>query len=162
MPIVPSLPSAGEAAWRGIGMCLRPVQATMFVPTALFLAALAAMLLRHPDVPFYEVDRVAFVVLVLGVSGRAILTRQKLLVVGRVTWPMIGLIILGKTSSNLPKTPTSSKIRIQHTGRDSRPFLFTIGISFQIWFWLGQLTAASDLTGRSTRRTQHSWKTRFS
>jgi O-antigen ligase len=94
LPIVPSFPSAGEAAWRGIGMCLRPMQATMFVPTALFLAALAAMLLRHPDVPFYEVDRVAFVLLVLGVSGRAILTRQRLLVVERATWPMIGLTIL--------------------------------------------------------------------
>jgi O-antigen ligase len=70
------------------------MQATMFVPTALFLAALAAMLLRHPDVPFYEVDRVAFVLLVLGVSGRAILTRQRLLVVERATWPMIGLTIL--------------------------------------------------------------------
>jgi O-antigen ligase len=79
-------------------MCLRPLQGLMFVPTALFLAALAAMLLRPPDVPFYEIDRVAFVLLVLGVSGRAIVTRQRLLVIERATWPMIGLLIVAVAS----------------------------------------------------------------
>ena len=43
----------------------------MAAPAALFLAALTAMLLRHPDVPFYEIDRVAFVLLVVGVTLRA-------------------------------------------------------------------------------------------
>jgi O-antigen ligase len=85
---------AGEAEWRGLWVGLRPLQAMMTVPTALFLAALAAMLLRHPDVPFYEIDRVAFGLLVLAVAGRAVVTRQRLLVVERATWPMIGLTIL--------------------------------------------------------------------
>jgi len=88
----------GEAAWHGARMSLGSLQATMFVPTALFLGTLAAMLLRHPDVPFYEIDRVAFLMLVLGVSGRAVVTRQRLLVVERATWPMIGLIILAVAS----------------------------------------------------------------
>jgi O-antigen ligase len=79
-------------------MSLHSLQAVMLLPTALFLAALTAMLLRHPDVPFYEIDRVAFVLLVLGVSGRAVLTRQRLLLVERATWPMIGLILLAAAS----------------------------------------------------------------
>ncbi len=56
------------------------------------------MLLRPPDVPFYEIDRLAFVVLVLGVMGRAVVTRQRLLVVERATWPMIGLTLLAVAS----------------------------------------------------------------
>ena len=96
--IVPSVPSPGDAAWSCIWVGLRSLQGLMIVPTTLFLAALAAMLLRHPDVPFYEIDRVAFVVLVLGVVGRAVVTRQRLLVVERATWPMIGLTCLAVAS----------------------------------------------------------------
>ena len=79
-------------------MGLRPLHAIIAAPVALFLAALAAMLLRHPDVPFYEIDRVAFVLLVLGVTGRAVVTRRRLLVVERATWPMIGLTLLAVAS----------------------------------------------------------------
>jgi putative inorganic carbon (hco3(-)) transporter len=70
----------------------------MIAPAALFLGALAAMLLRPPDVPFYEIDRVAFILLVLGVVGRAAVTRQRLLVADRATWPMIGLSCLAVAS----------------------------------------------------------------
>jgi putative inorganic carbon (hco3(-)) transporter len=63
----------------------------MAAPSLLFLAALTAMLLRHPDVAFYEVDRVAFVLLLAGVVGRAMVLRQRLFVIERATWPMIGL-----------------------------------------------------------------------
>ena len=89
---------AGAVACRGLRMGLRPVQAMMMAPVALFLAALAAMLLRPPDVSFYEIDRVAFVLLVLAVAGRAVVARQPLLVVERVTWPMMGLILLAVAS----------------------------------------------------------------
>jgi O-antigen ligase len=89
---------AGEAAGRGLRMGLRSLQALMIAPVALFLAALAAMLLRHPDVPFYEIDRVAFALLVVGVVGRAVVTRQRLLVVERASWPMIGLTFLAVAS----------------------------------------------------------------
>jgi O-antigen ligase len=84
----------GEAAGLGLRMGLRPLQAMMIAPAALFFWALAAMLLRPPDVPFYEVDRLAFGFLVLGVIGRAAVTRQRLLVVERATWPMLGLTLL--------------------------------------------------------------------
>ena len=86
------------AAWRCLQMGLRPLEALMATPTALFLAALTAMLLRHPDVSFYEIDRVAFVLLVLGVTTRAVIMRQRLLVVERATWPMMGLTILAVAS----------------------------------------------------------------
>jgi hypothetical protein len=60
----------------------------------LFLAALTAMLLRHPDVAFYEIDRVALGLLVVGVVGRAVVLRQRLFVMERVTWPLMGLTVL--------------------------------------------------------------------
>ena len=74
-----------EITWRFLQMGLHPLQAAMAAPAALFLAALAAMLLRPPDVPFYEIDRVACGVLVLGVVGRAVVKRQRLLW-ERATW----------------------------------------------------------------------------
>ncbi len=89
---------AGEAARGGVGVGLRPLQVLMMMPTALFLVALAAMLLRPPDVPFYEVDRVAFGLLAAGVMVRAVVTRQRLLVVERATWPMIGLTLMAVAS----------------------------------------------------------------
>jgi putative inorganic carbon (HCO3(-)) transporter len=70
----------------------------MIAPSALFLLALATMLLRHPDVPFYEIDRVAFIMLVLGVISRAGVTRQRLLILQRATWPMMGLTFLAVAS----------------------------------------------------------------
>ncbi len=83
-----------NAAVLGLQAGLRPVQALLAVPSTLFLAALAAMLLRHPDVSFYEIDRVAFLLLVLSVAGRIAWTREPLFFVQRATWPMIGLTLL--------------------------------------------------------------------
>lgn len=79
-------------------MTLRPLQALMAAPTLLFLAALTAMLLRHPDVAFYEIDRVAFGLLVVGVVGRAVVLRQRLFLMERVALPLIGLTILALAS----------------------------------------------------------------
>jgi putative inorganic carbon (HCO3(-)) transporter len=73
---------------------LLPLQALIAAPTLLFLAALTAMLLRHPDVAFYEIDRVALGLLVVGVVGRAVVLRQRLFVMERVTWPLMGLTVL--------------------------------------------------------------------
>jgi len=89
---------ARDGAWRGLGLALRPLQALIAVPTLLFLAALTAMLLRHPDVPFYEIDRVAFALLVCCVAGGALSGRKRLQVVRRATWPMIGLTVLAVAS----------------------------------------------------------------
>jgi O-antigen ligase len=74
------------------------MRALVAAPSLLFLAALTAMLLRHPDVAFYEVDRVAFALLVLCVVGRAMVLRQPLFIAERATWPMIGLTALAVAS----------------------------------------------------------------
>jgi O-antigen ligase len=96
--ITSSVLRVGELASEGLRVGLRPLQAMMMAPVALFLAALTAMLLRPPDVSFYEIDRVAFVLLVLGAMGQTVIARRRLLVVERATWPMIGLTLLGVAS----------------------------------------------------------------
>jgi putative inorganic carbon (hco3(-)) transporter len=88
-----------EFVVRAAEVFLRPLQALMAAPSLLFLAALTAMLLRHPDVTFYEIDRVAFGLLVVGVAARAVVLRQPLFVVERATWPMIGLTVLALASA---------------------------------------------------------------
>ena len=99
-----SLPAArlrcvGGVSAAGLApIVLYPLQALFTVPSLLFLAALTAMLLRHPDVAFYEIDRVAFGLLVLSVVGRAVVSRQRLFVAERATWPMIGLTALAVAS----------------------------------------------------------------
>jgi len=93
---MPSL--AGEAAGRSLRTVLYPLHAMTTILTALFLTALAAMLLRHPDVDFYEIDRVALTLLFLAVVARTVVMRQRLIVVERATWPMIGLTVLAVAS----------------------------------------------------------------
>jgi O-antigen ligase len=87
-----------ETSGRGLRMGLGPLQLLMAAPVALFLGALSAMLLRHPDVPFYEIDRLAFGLLILAVAARAVITRQRVWVFERATWPMIGLTLLAISS----------------------------------------------------------------
>jgi len=89
---------AEDLAWHGLRMGLRPLQSITMAPAALFMAALAAMLLRHPDVAFYEIDRVAFLLLVIGLASRAVVTRKRVVVLERATWPMLGLTLLAVAS----------------------------------------------------------------
>jgi putative inorganic carbon (hco3(-)) transporter len=84
---------SGFAA-RIAAVALHPLQLLVAVPSFLFLAALTAMLLRPPDVAFYEIDRITFVLLALAVVARAVLMRERLLLIDRATWPMIGLTLL--------------------------------------------------------------------
>src|ERR1700689_278948 len=85
------------SVWAGQAV-LRPLQALMATPSLLFLAALTAMLLRHPDVAFYEIDRVAFGLLVVGVVGHALVARQRLFVMDRASSPMGALTVLAIAS----------------------------------------------------------------
>jgi len=89
---------AQELAAGAVEVVLRLVQVLIAAPSLLFLAALTAMLLRHPDVSFYEIDRVAFGLLVAGVVGRAAVYRRRVLVIERATWPMTGLMLLAVAS----------------------------------------------------------------
>ena len=94
----PSVAWPRNAAFGALQLALRPLQALIVMPMALLMAALTAMLLRPPDVPFYEIDRVVFALLVAGVVGRAIVARQRFWTVERASWPMIGLTLLAVTS----------------------------------------------------------------
>lgn len=87
-----------NAALGTLQLALRPLHALIVMPMALLMAALTAMLLRPPDVAFYEIDRVVFALLVAGVVGQAIVSRQRLCTVERASWPMIGLTLLAVTS----------------------------------------------------------------
>jgi O-antigen ligase len=87
-----------NAAAQGFGLFLLPIQAIMAAPVVLFLIALTAMLLRHPDVPFYEIDHVAFVLLLVGIVGSALLRGARPRIFTRATWPMIGLTLLAMAS----------------------------------------------------------------
>jgi O-antigen ligase len=77
---------------------LRPVQLLIAAPSLLFIAALTAMLLRPPDVQFFEIDRLAFALLIVGVGARALTMRQPWWVFERATWPMLGLTLLALIS----------------------------------------------------------------
>jgi len=96
--LAPAASWAEEAGCRCLEFVLRPLLLITRAPGALFLAALTAMLLRHPDVPFYEIDRVAFGLLVISVAGQALLTRQRFLLIERATLPMIGLTVMAVAS----------------------------------------------------------------
>jgi putative inorganic carbon (hco3(-)) transporter len=87
----------GVGEWLAKTMLL-PVQLLFSAPSFLFLGTLTAMLLRHPDVQFYAIDRVAFVVLLIAVAGRAALLRENLFVFECATWPMLGLTVLALAS----------------------------------------------------------------
>jgi putative inorganic carbon (HCO3(-)) transporter len=87
-----------NAALGTLQLALRPLQALMVMPMALLMAALTAMLLRPPDIAFYEIDRVVFALLVAGVIGRAMITKQRLWTVERASWPMIGLALFAAAS----------------------------------------------------------------
>ena len=52
------------------------------------------MLFWHPDVPFHEVNRWTFGVLVLSAVGGALVARKSVFVVERASWPMIGLVLV--------------------------------------------------------------------
>lgn len=78
----------------GLSAVSRLLQAIVAIPTFLFLLALLAMLMGHPDAPFHEVNRLAFGLLTVGVLVRAVVLKQKFLVMERASWPMLGLTLV--------------------------------------------------------------------
>lgn len=84
-------------AARTLGILLNPVNLLIRARCPLFLLALTAMLLRHPDVQFYEIDRVAFGLLVLSVAAWLLVSREKMFV-DRANWPMIFLSAMALAS----------------------------------------------------------------
>ncbi len=101
-----AVPWRSDAGWEWadsllasmVQVAFAPLRSLIAAPSLLFLTALTAMLLRHPDVAFYEIDRVAFALLVIGVVSRAVILRERVLTLERVTWPMLGLTVLALAS----------------------------------------------------------------
>jgi len=77
-------------ASRLIEVLLTPLSLLLRAPSFLFLAALTAMLLRHPDVQCYEIDRVAFGLLAISVVGGLIVRRERSFL-HRASWPMLAI-----------------------------------------------------------------------
>ncbi len=77
---------------------IRALWMSMRAPAPLFLLALTAMLLRPPDVPFYEIDRIAFALLVGAVAARHLAGRDRFFQLEPATWPMFGLTMLAVVS----------------------------------------------------------------
>lgn len=63
-------------------------------PCLLFLTTLTVMLFRPPDLQFYSLDRIAFLLLMFGVMLGAFLRRRTLHLTSALTWPMVALIAL--------------------------------------------------------------------
>jgi putative inorganic carbon (HCO3(-)) transporter len=87
------IPAGELPQWTGL-TALRLLHALMTAPSLLFLATLAAMLFRPPDVQLYWLDRIAFLLLTFVVLLRAFSLQQSLRVAGPVTWPMLALVLL--------------------------------------------------------------------
>lgn len=86
--------SAPDLACSAAVAVVRPLHALLAAPSLLFFGTLAAMLFRPPDLQFYSLDRVAFVLLIFFVVLRALALQQSLRVTGPVTWPMLALLLL--------------------------------------------------------------------
>ena len=60
--------SATQAAQWTFVTALRPLHALIAAPSFIYLTALTVMLFRPPDLQFYHLDRIAFLVLILAVT----------------------------------------------------------------------------------------------
>src|SRR2546426_11662172 len=90
LPIEPPLPPP-KAQTATILRCLNTLIAAHEI---VFLATLAAMLFRPPDLPFHSLDRIAFLLLSSVVWLKILLERQPFQIPILVTWPMFGLLLL--------------------------------------------------------------------
>jgi len=72
----------------------KALYAPVAAPDLIFLAALAAMLFRPPDLQAFPFDRVAFLALLTVVAVRLVVLRERLRTYS-ATWPMLALLLLG-------------------------------------------------------------------
>ena len=86
--------SATQAAQWTFVTALRPLHALIAAPSFIYLTALTVMLFRPPDLQFYHLDRIAFLALILTVGLHLLVSQQRLDLIGPVTWPMAGVVLL--------------------------------------------------------------------
>ncbi len=84
----------GRVARVALLSVIRPLHALLAEPSLLFIATLAVMLFRPPDVQFYLLDRIALFALIFVVLLRTLALQQPLRIAGPVTLPMLGLLSL--------------------------------------------------------------------
>lgn len=77
-----------------VASAFKALYAPIAAPDLIFLAALAAMLFRPPDLKAFPIDRVAFGLLLVTVAGRLVVNRERLHTYA-ATWPMLALLLLG-------------------------------------------------------------------
>ncbi len=94
-PLAQDLPE--RLAARTLGLIFNPANFLIRARCPLFLLALTAMLLRHPDVQFYEIDRIAFGLLALSVGAGVLVLRERPFV-DRASWPMLAIAVLALAS----------------------------------------------------------------
>jgi O-antigen ligase len=87
-----SLPSLAHWA---VANAFRPLHALVAAPAILFLTTLGVMLFRPPDLQFYWLDRVAFLMLLFVVLLRVVALRRRATIAHPVMWPMAALLLLG-------------------------------------------------------------------
>ena len=92
-PLPPSQDVEYRCASRLIELLLTPLSLLLRAPWFFFLLALTAMLLRHPDVQFYEIDRIAFGLLTISVVGGVIVRREEPFL-HRASWPMLAITMM--------------------------------------------------------------------
>jgi len=73
----------------------RPLHALVAAPAMMFLATLAVMLFRPPDLQFYWLDRIAFLLLLFVVWLRTLALRRRAVIADPAMWPMAALLLLG-------------------------------------------------------------------
>jgi O-antigen ligase len=73
----------------------RPVHAVVAAPAVLFLITLSIMLFRPPDLQFYWLDRIAFLLLLFVVLLRMLALRRQATMAHPAMWPMAALLLLG-------------------------------------------------------------------
>ena len=86
--------SAYETCCVAVKTVVRPLHALLLAPALLFLATLTVMLFRPPDLQFYALDRIAFLLLAFAVLMRCLVLRRPLVIIPSVTWPMVGMLCL--------------------------------------------------------------------
>jgi O-antigen ligase len=74
-----------------VSLVARPLYALLLTPELVYLAMLAVMLFRPPDIPFYGLDRLALALLVAVLGVRSLWLRKKLWQFDAVSWPLLAL-----------------------------------------------------------------------
>lgn len=92
-PLAPLVDAQHRCASRLIEFLLTPLSLLLRAPWFFFLLALTAMLLRHPDVQFYEIDRISFGLLAISVVG-GLIVRREAPFVHRASWPMLAITVM--------------------------------------------------------------------